>query len=107
MRSRVTTKVRRPTLLHRRATPHHNIDFDSDEQRLACGLVSHPLLKRLGARVRELRKAKGLFAGGIADICKIDRIYMSEIERVRNTAVLILAKLARALGLSLSDLFPV
>jgi transcriptional regulator with XRE-family HTH domain len=66
----------------------------------------HPILKRLGNRVRELRKAKGWSQEEFADICRIDRSYMSGIERgIRNTSVLNVAKLCRALGISLSDIF--
>jgi transcriptional regulator with XRE-family HTH domain len=69
--------------------------------------ASHPLLKRLGVRVRELRKAKGWSQEEFADICRIDRSYMSGIERgVRNISVLNLARLARALGVKPSELFP-
>ena len=66
----------------------------------------HPVLKRLGNRVRELRKAKGYSQEEFADICKIDRSYMSGIERgVRNISVLNLQKLARALSIHIADLF--
>jgi transcriptional regulator with XRE-family HTH domain len=67
---------------------------------------SHPILKRLGNRVRELRNAKGWSQEEFSDICKIDRSYMSGIERgVRNISVLHLAKLAKGLGIPVSALF--
>lgn len=66
----------------------------------------HPILKRLGHRVRELRKAKGWSQEEFADICRIDRSYMSGIERgVRNISVLHVGRLARGLGISIPDLF--
>lgn len=66
----------------------------------------HPILKRLGARVRELRAARGWSQEEFADICRIDRSYMSGIERgVRNISVLHLARLAKGFGVSIAELF--
>ena len=66
----------------------------------------HPLLKRLGARIRRLRDAKGWSQEELADKARVDRSYMSGIERgVRNVSVLSLAKVAKALGASLESLF--
>ena len=67
--------------------------------------AKHPALKRLGARVRELRLQKSLSQEGLADAANIGRSYMSGIERgVRNPSVLQLLKLARALRIHARDL---
>lgn len=66
----------------------------------------HPLLKILGTRIRTLRLAKGMSQEALADAARIDRSYMSGVERgVRNVSVLNLAKIARALGASLAAFF--
>ena len=66
----------------------------------------HPILKRLGARVRRLREARHLSQEAFADVCGIDRSYMSGIERgVRNISVLHVARLAKGLGIDIGDLF--
>lgn len=63
-------------------------------------------LKRLGARIRELRQRQGLSQEALADRARIDRSYMSGIERgVRNMSVLKLEKLAKALGVRVSEFF--
>ena len=67
----------------------------------------HPALKRLGLRIRELRHEQGLSQEALADVAHIGRSYMSGIERgVRNCSTLHLYRLARALGVSVADLFP-
>ena len=66
----------------------------------------HPALKRLGAHVRALREQRNLSQEEFADICDIDRSYMSGIERgIRNITVVHLAKLAKGLGIPISALF--
>jgi transcriptional regulator with XRE-family HTH domain len=66
----------------------------------------HPLLRRLGTRIRALRAEKGWSQEELADAARIDRSYMSGIERgVRNVSVLSLSRVASALGADLSDLF--
>ena len=68
--------------------------------------ATHPLLRTLGARIRALRLGKGWSQEELADAARIDRSYMSGIERgVRNVSVLSLAKVSKALGASLSSLF--
>lgn len=69
--------------------------------------VVHPLLRRVGQRVREVREGRGLSQEALADAASLDRSYMSGIERgVRNVSVLKLAAVAKALGVSLHDLIP-
>ena len=66
----------------------------------------HPLLLKLGRRITELRKEKGLSQEDLAHVAGVDRSYMSCIERgVRNPSVLKLAVIARALNVSVADLF--
>lgn len=68
--------------------------------------AKHPALKRLGARVRELRLRRSLSQEALADSAHIARSYMSGIERgVRNCSTLHLIKIARALQVPVRDLF--
>lgn len=66
---------------------------------------AHPLLRKVGERVRQVRADKGLSQEALADLAGIDRSYMSGIERgVRNTSLLKLAAVAKALGVPLREL---
>jgi transcriptional regulator with XRE-family HTH domain len=66
----------------------------------------HPFLKKLGGRIRRLRDRKGLSQEALADLARLDRSYMSGIERgIRNVSILNLVKIARALGLHVTSLF--
>lgn len=61
---------------------------------------------KFGARIRELRKAKGLSQEDFADLCAFDRTYVSGIERgTRNPTLKALEVLANALDVSIEDLF--
>jgi transcriptional regulator with XRE-family HTH domain len=63
------------------------------------------LLVDLGNRVRELRLAAGLTQEALADLCGLDRTYISGIERgKRNVAIKNLATIAIALKTSLAEL---
>lgn len=63
------------------------------------------ILQRFGARVREVRKAKGLSQEALADLCGLDRTYISGIERgKRNVALRNVEVIAKSLGLSISEL---
>jgi transcriptional regulator with XRE-family HTH domain len=63
-------------------------------------------LLALGARVRHLREAKSWTQEGLAEKADLDRSYIAAIETgLRNPSVMAAAKLARGLGVSLSDLF--
>ena len=67
----------------------------------------HPALKRLGARIRELRRERQLSQEALADAAHIGRSYMSGIERgVRNCSTLHLVRIAKALRVSVGELFP-
>jgi transcriptional regulator with XRE-family HTH domain len=59
----------------------------------------------LGARVRSLRKDRGLSQEAFAAQAAIDRSYMGGIERgERNVTLETLVRLANALGISLAEL---
>lgn len=59
-----------------------------------------------GRRVRLLRKREGLSQEQLALRCGLDRTYIGGVERgERNISLVNIAKVARAIGLSLRDLF--
>jgi transcriptional regulator with XRE-family HTH domain len=65
-----------------------------------------PLLRSLGWQVRQLRESKGWTQETLADRAELDRSYVAGIEAgLRNPSTKALAKLARALGVTLSALF--
>ncbi len=67
--------------------------------------AKHPVLKRLGARIRDLRRERGISQEALADAAGIARSYMSGIERgVRNCSVLHLLKIAKALRIDAAHL---
>lgn len=52
----------------------------------------HPFLKKLGSRISRVRKSQGISQEELADLARLDRSYMSGIERgIRNVSVLKLA----------------
>lgn len=60
---------------------------------------------RFGQRIRELRKARGLSQEAFAAECGLDRTYISGIERgKRNVSLRNIQIIARALGISMSEL---
>ena len=74
--------------------------------RQAQQAAKHPVLKQLGANVRDLRQKRELSQEELADAAHIERSYVSGIERgVRNCTVMKLVKLARALRVPVRDLF--
>jgi transcriptional regulator with XRE-family HTH domain len=65
-----------------------------------------PLLRALGANVKRLRESKGWTQESLAAKAGLDRSYVAGIEAgLRNPSTKALAKLARALDVSLSVLF--
>ena len=61
---------------------------------------------RFGKAVRQKRHKLGVSQEAFADLCKLDRTYIGGIERgERNVALVNVEKIARALKLSLSELF--
>lgn len=63
------------------------------------------VLARFGNRVREKRTAQGLSQEGFADKCKLDRTYISGIERgKRNVSLRNIEVIARILVISIAEL---
>ncbi len=61
---------------------------------------------RFGRALRERRRKLGVSQEEFADLCGLDRTYVGGIERGdRNLALVNIEKLARALKISLSELF--
>jgi transcriptional regulator with XRE-family HTH domain len=61
---------------------------------------------RLGKALRKRRMGLGVSQEEFADLCGLDRTYVGGIERgERNVALVNLEKLAKALKISLSELF--
>ena len=61
---------------------------------------------RFGKALRKRRHKLGVSQEEFADLCGLDRTYVGGIERgERNLALVNIEKLARALRISLSDLF--
>lgn len=62
--------------------------------------------KAFGNRVRDLRKAKGHSQESLADLAGLHRTYVGSIERgEQNVSIDNIARLARVLKISLSELF--
>lgn len=61
---------------------------------------------RFGKAIRQRRHKLGVSQEAFADLCGMDRTYMGGIERgERNVALVNIEKIARALKISLSELF--
>jgi transcriptional regulator with XRE-family HTH domain len=62
--------------------------------------------KKLGKRIAELRKKKGFSQEGFAHECGFHRSYMGAVERgEKNITLAMVNKVAKALKISLSELF--
>ena len=67
---------------------------------------SKRLLKELGLRIRDLRRAQGLSQEDLADKCGVHRTFMGTVERGEsNLSFSNIFKVASTLGISLSALF--
>ena len=63
------------------------------------------ILKKFGNQVRSLRNKAGISQGKLAELAKMHRTYVSGIERgERNVSLLNIIRLAKALGVSVSEL---
>jgi len=61
---------------------------------------------KIGLRIRELRKAKGLSQEQLALKAEIDRTYMASVENgKRNVAIVNIEKIINALDTSFKDFF--
>lgn len=63
------------------------------------------LYKQLGERIEELRKQRKFTQEDLAQICGLNRSYFWNIENGRNISIKTAYKIARALDVSLSELF--
>jgi transcriptional regulator with XRE-family HTH domain len=64
-----------------------------------------PLLRTIGLTIRALRRERGLSQEALAELARIDRSYMSSVERgLRNISVLNVARIAAALDVPVRDL---
>lgn len=64
------------------------------------------ILVRYGQTVRELRLSKNISQEELAYLCSLHRTYISDVELgKRNLSLENIAKMAKALGISLSKLF--
>lgn len=61
--------------------------------------------RKFGDRLRQLRQARHLSQEQLADAAGLDRSYVGGVERgTRNISLVNIGKIARALGVSLSEL---
>jgi len=68
--------------------------------------AGNPVLVALGATIRKIRLKKGFSQESVALASELDRSYFGGIERgEHNVAVINLQKIAKALDVSIKDLF--
>jgi transcriptional regulator with XRE-family HTH domain len=61
---------------------------------------------KIGNRIKQLRQEKHLSQEAFAELCELDRTYISSIEKgKRNVSIINLEKIANALNINLSTLF--
>ena len=63
------------------------------------------LYQKLSQRIEDLRKEKGLTQEKLAEKADLHRAYFWDIENGRNISIKTAYKIARALGVKLSELF--
>lgn len=65
-------------------------------------------LKKIGDRIRTLRKSHGLSQEDLAELTELHPTYIGEIERATvNPSIISLQKIARALNMTLSEIFDI
>lgn len=68
--------------------------------------VTMNIKQKVGLKIKELRKSKGLSQEKLANLAEIDRTYLPTIEKgERNVSIEILEKISKALHISIKDLF--
>lgn len=71
-----------------------------------CNFVLMDIKEKIGLRLRELRKQKGLSQEKFAFECELDRTYIASIEQgKRNVSIANIEKIAKALNMSVYDFF--
>lgn len=61
---------------------------------------------RVGLNVQRLRRDKGLSQEELASRAEVHQTYLSGVERgVRNASILVLGRIAKALGVDIEELF--
>jgi transcriptional regulator with XRE-family HTH domain len=61
---------------------------------------------RFGARLKELRQAKGISQEALANLCGLDRTYMTSVENGRrNLSIESIEKILSGLGISFGEFF--
>ncbi len=69
-------------------------------------LADKNFLRELGQRLRDRREAQNLTQAQLAERCGLHRTFIGSVERgERNVAILSLRKIAKALRVSLAELF--
>ena len=62
--------------------------------------------KKIGQRIKKLRKNAGISQMKLADLAKLDRTYITSVENgKRNISIINIEKIVKALGLTLKDFF--
>ncbi len=62
--------------------------------------------QKVGLKIKEIRKSKGLSQEKLANLAEIDRTYLPTVEKgERNVSIEILEKLSKALEINIKDLF--
>lgn len=71
-----------------------------------CNFTLVDIKEKIGIRLRELRKLKGLSQERFAFECELDRTYIASIEQgKRNVSIVNIEKIAKALNMSVYDFF--
>ena len=71
------------------------------------GTQDETYLRHVAQRIREQRQAKGMSRRELAEATGLSDRYVTQVESGRgNVSVLVLRKLARALGVRMEDLLP-